>query len=185
MIDGLVRINDTLAKTPVHNKYWLCGGAVLGWAREGALLKHDPDIDFHIWKDDVPALLQSIPALKSAGFEPVQKWVNPAGEITIYVFSYRKAKFEFFVSTEVNGNMQCNIYHGHEPTYQTTCETPGCELDEFEFYGRTWLKPKNHEQYLTALYGDWKKPNKNFKHETESPSVIASVALPGLQPWQA
>ena len=41
MIADLQRLNDVLATTPIANRYWLFGGLLLGYAREGSVLGHD------------------------------------------------------------------------------------------------------------------------------------------------
>ena len=177
-------LHDTIANTPLHNKYWVCGGALLGYVREGALLKHDPDIDFHVWRDDLPAFLDSVESLKQAGFKPWVIWRNIAGQITEYVYKYKGLHFEFFVADKVNGNTQSTLYDTvYIALEEFVFETPGCELDKFEFYNRTWLKPANHEEYLTALYGDWKTPDKKYKHN-KSKTVVSRKEMPGKQIWK-
>jgi hypothetical protein len=43
----------------------------------------------------------------------------------------------------------------------------------FEFLGRTWLKVRDHERELTALYGDWRTPQTDWRTDRDSPAVIA------------
>src|SRR5688500_4973529 len=44
---NLRRLHDALEQTPLAGRYWLFGGMLLGWAREGRLLRHDyRDVDF-------------------------------------------------------------------------------------------------------------------------------------------
>lgn len=187
LIEAMSKLHDALAKTPMHNKYWVCGGALLGWAREGALLKHDPDIDFHFWQSDLVLFMQSVPALQAAGFEPSITWTSNNGQNTEYTFTYRGVSFEFFVATRVGNNTQSHFYglYGKQRRlYQMVFETPGYELNEFEFYGRTWLKPVDHEAYLTAQYGDWKTPDKNFDHTTSDALISKTLILkPGKKRW--
>ena len=183
IIEGMRLLNDTLRNSPAHNHYWICGGVLLGWARDGALINHDTDVDFHYWHEDVDKLNAGFDLLIDAGFEPLCRWKNTAGEITEDILSYKGIKFEFFSARKVNGNTQCTLYVGKIragiPPMELLCETPGCELEEFEFCGRTWLKPANHEAYLDRQYGNWKVPDRNF----DNPPVISQKLLPGRVPW--
>ncbi len=45
-VADLQLLNDTLAAHGLAQSYWLWGGVLLGWAREGAPLAHDRDADF-------------------------------------------------------------------------------------------------------------------------------------------
>ena len=183
IIKGLRLLNDTLRNSPAHNHYWVCGGVLLGWARDGALIKHDTDVDFHYWHENTEKLNAGFDLLIAAGFKPSCRWRNIAGEITENVLTYKGIKFEFFSAHKVNGNTRCTVYTGNIrtgiPRMELICETPGCELDEFEFYGRTWLKPDNHEVYLKREYGNWKVPERHG----ESQSVISRKLLPGRVSW--
>lgn len=187
LVEGMCKLHDVLADTPMHNKYWICGGALLGWAREGALLKHDPDVDFHFWREDLPIFLKSIPALQAAGFAPDSVWVNAKGRATEYRLKYKLCGFEFFEAVRAGKNTQCTFYGGNiskgAPVSEIIFETPGCELAEFEFYGRTWLKPADHEAYLRAQYGDWKTPDKKFESHRDSRAIVSSTPIAGKQPW--
>src|SRR5689334_2771579 len=45
--DDLRLLNDVLAATEFGPRYWVWGGMLLGWAREGRLIAHDiGDADF-------------------------------------------------------------------------------------------------------------------------------------------
>lgn len=96
IIEGMRLLNDTLRDSPAHNLYWICGGALLGWARDGALIKHDTDIDFHYWHEDTDKLNAGFDLLIAVGFKPLCRWKNTNGEITEHVLAYKGIKFEFF-----------------------------------------------------------------------------------------
>lgn len=186
IIEGMRLLNDTLRDSPAHNLYWICGGALLGWARDGALIKHDTDIDFHYWHEDTDKLNAGFDLLIAVGFKPLCRWKNTNGEITEHVLAYKGIKFEFFSAKKVGGNTQCTVYaskiHAGIPPTELLCETPGCELEEFEFYGRKWLKPADHESYLDRQYGNWRVPDPNHYH-AHTPAVISQKLLPGRIPW--
>ena len=168
LVDGVFKLHEVLQCSPLRDRYWICGGALLGWAREGSLLKHDPDIDFHFWEEDREHFLKGSEMLKQSGFKPEFCWRNTDNHITEYVLSYRHIRFEFFEATKANGNTRWMAYGSNARRgidgVQLLCETPGQELSEFEFLGKNWLKPKDHVKYLTALYGDWKTPNPDYSY---------------------
>ncbi len=49
-------------------------------------------------------------------------------------------------------------------------------VEPFQFLGRSWLKPKDHEEFLTSTYGDWRTPDPGWS-SSDDPSIVAS------QPW--
>ena len=187
--DGLDLLHTTLADSPLHGRYWVCGGALLGWAREGAMLAHDPDVDFHFWREDEELFLQAVERLVQVGFKRKCYWRNVAGEISEYTLTYKSLAFDFFIAHRHNDNTRWYLYVGSPsrniPAAELLRESPGCELASFEFLGKRWLKPKDHKTYLAALYGDWRTPNSKFDALTQSPCNIRRTLLPGKQTWIA
>lgn len=90
MREGMHKLHDVLKNSPLHNRFWICGGALLGYAREGKILKHDTDIDFHFWREDRDKFEESAKLLISAGFKPEFRWRNRAGESTEHILSWKK-----------------------------------------------------------------------------------------------
>ena len=154
LMEGAFKLHEVLQCSPLRGRHWICGGALLGWAREGSLLKHDPDIDFHFWEEDRESFLKGSEMLKQSGFKPEFCWRNTDNHITEYVLSYRHVRFEFFEATKVNGNTRWTAYGSNARRaidgVQLLCETPGQELGEFEFLGKKWLKPQDHIKYLVS-----------------------------------
>jgi hypothetical protein len=52
-------------------------------------------------------------------------------------------------------------------------EVDAHELDEIELYGRRWLKPANHEDYLKSLYGDWRTPDPHYRYWRDCQASVA------------
>ena len=70
---------------------------MLGWAREGRLLRHDcDDADFGFFREDRDKILSAIDAIIAAGFEPLNHSINNEGQISKYQFAKDGARFEFF-----------------------------------------------------------------------------------------
>ena len=187
ILKGMDKLHDVLSNSPLHNRCWLCGGILLGYAREGRILKGDSDVDLHFWHEDQDKFETTAKLLINAGFKPRYRWRNQAGEITEYVFSWQGIKFEFFEAYCINNNTRWYSYGGGIrnglPVLEMLNETPGCDLEEFDLFGKRWLKPADHETYLSALYGDWKTPNPNYVYYKDSKAVISRKPLPGRVPW--
>ena len=96
-VPDLQRLHDVLVETDLSGHYWIRAGVLLGWAREGALLAHDRDADFGVRAEDLPRLMNAIPELRRAGFQPLMRFRNNAGQVAELTFIRHGAKFEFFV----------------------------------------------------------------------------------------
>ena len=93
---NLKLLNDVLATTELSDKYFLWGGLLLGWAREGRILPWDTDADFFYSSKDRDKFLISVDCLIQAGFKLKERFINNEGRITEYVFFKDDIKFEFF-----------------------------------------------------------------------------------------
>lgn len=188
LISGMHLLHEVLSDSPLCDRYWLCGGALLGYARNGGLIAYDSDVDFHYWQDDKDKFLASVPMLEAAGFKRRYYCTNTEGEVTMYKLANKKGVgFDFFAAHKVDGNTRW-WHYGRKILKKSTptlalCETPGCELETFEFYGKQWLKPKNHEEYLGALYGDWRTPKPDYCWARDSKAIIQRIALSGKYSW--
>ncbi|MGH9107026.1 MAG: hypothetical protein ACRDZX_14580, partial [Acidimicrobiales bacterium] len=60
---------------------------------------------------------------------------------------------------------------------QVTYARPDVGLEAIELFGRRWLKPKDHDLALTALYGDWRGWREDWETNRDSPSIVAR------EPW--
>src|SRR5690242_18981984 len=62
-------LHDAIERTELHGHYWVFGGLLLGWAREGAILAHDSlDADFAVADRDFQRLVGAVPEIVKAGF---------------------------------------------------------------------------------------------------------------------
>lgn len=177
-VADLHALNDLLAEADFADRYWVWAGMLLGYAREGRLLAHDRDADFGILPEDVDRLLALIPTLRRAGFTPVHLYRNSAGEITELTFKRHLAKFEFFVFAPVGDRLHYTVY-GYPPDHLVEIESAIARqpLVPFDFVGRTWRKPADHEQELAAMYGEWRVPQRGWNYLTDDKAMIAT------RPW--
>ncbi len=179
MVASLRLLNDVLAHGPLAGRHWAFGGFLLGWAREGELMLHDTgDADFCFLAEDLERLEACVPQLAAAGFELVHRFPSAdAPEPTEYSFRRDGDKFDFF-RLWVEGEQFRYANYGHAPTgpVKNHCAIPAQPLEEFRFLGRAWLKVRDHDAELTALYGDWHTPCTDWDY-LDGPAIVAT------EPW--
>lgn len=171
-------INDVLRDADLADRCWVWAGVVLGWAREGALLKNDRDIDFALLPEDLPRLIAALPRLRDAGFVPVAKWRNNEGHVTEIMLERHNGKFDFYVMEPVDGELRYFVY-GWPPDrlIQVESRIPDQPLTTFELLDREWLRHEDFDKELTAMYGDWRTPDRGWNYLTDDLAIIER------QPW--
>jgi hypothetical protein len=182
LIAGLQRLHDTIGTAPLANKIWINGGVLLGYVREGRPLPNDTDVDFSYWDHDRECLEGILPKLLSAGFRPYARWTNNEGRVTEWSLMHRDIKFEFFEMHRSEDRMRWYCYGG-DPCQELLNEAPAHGLEHFELAGRRWLKPDDHETYLTALYGNWRTPNPAYFYVRDSRAIIRRRIWKGGRKW--
>ena len=175
---NLVFLHDTLAATAIAERYWVIGGLLIGWAREGRVLAHDcQDGDFGLLQQDQEIFLNAIPALVAAGFRPFARYIDNRGITVEYSFTKDGARFDFFLHETVGDQIRCTFF-GVSPgpmdqrPIEMISQVPLYGLAPMDFLGRVWRKPEDHEGFLTAEYGDWWLRRPAFDHCTDDRSVI-------------
>jgi len=159
-VRDLQRLNDVLAATALAGRYSMSGGLLLGWARDRRILTHDLyDADFTYFAEDAPAFESAAQALARAGFEPDVRYINNEGQPVEYRFRRHGAQFEFFALWRIEDRVRYFMYDGPD---ELVCERADQELVLFWFLDRNWLKPIDHDAALTANYGDWRTPRRDW-----------------------
>lgn len=180
-IRDLRRLNDVLATTALANRYFVCGGLLLGWAKNGKVLLEDvDDADFAYLAEDAGAFESAARVLARAGYEPVARFVNNDGQPTEHVFRRHRARFEFFAVWHRDGLVRYFMYQARD---ELVCERAHQDLVPFQFLRRTWLKPVGHEAVLTATYGDWRSSRPDWNFADASTVIARYPATFGRQPW--
>ena len=175
---NLVLLHDTLATTAMAERYWVIGGLLIGWAREGRVLAHDcQDGDFGLLQEDRDIFLNAIPALVAAGFGPFARYIDNRGLAVEYAFTKDGARFDFFLHETVGDHIRCTFFGvSPEPRNQRPIEmirqVPRYGLAPMDFLGRRWRKPDDHEAFLAAEYGEWRARKPAFDHRSDDRSVI-------------
>jgi hypothetical protein len=187
-VDNLQLLNDTLAGTALSGRYWVWGGLLIGWAREGRPLRDDcADADFAFRREDMPAFAAGAGALIAIGFEPLFRHVNNAGHATEYTFWRDGAKFEFFLMDPVDTRL---LYYNFgagtqgEGPVEAVAAVTAQPLVTFEFLGRTWCKHADHDAELSAMYGDWRRPDPGWNYMDDRATISRTTwTRPGERAW--
>lgn len=173
-VSNLRRLNDVIAGTALDGHYWLTGGLLLGWAREGRVLAWDIwDADFCFRDEHRREFFQAADVLERAGFHFFQRLHNNAGIVTQYRFERGGAWFEFFETRPCGEHFE-NFMYGkwNGDWYEFLCQFPAFGLEPIKFLDKVWFKPDDHDTDLTSAYGNWRMPQEHFDFATESPSVV-------------
>lgn len=180
---SLRRLNDALRGTPIDGRYWLWGGLLIGWAREGRPLAADlDDADFAYLESDHGRFLDSIPALVAAGFTPQRRFSSGEGCYVEHVLYRRRASFEFFRLRPRGKRWQYSVF-SWKPDFsdftELIAEIPAQPRVPFSFLRRQWLKVADHDLELRTIYGDWRTPRSDWQY-TNDHAVVERVPLPLL-----
>lgn len=167
LVRDLRLLHDVLESTAFAGRYRLCGGLLLGWTRENRPLDGDADVDFFYDVGDADRFESAIPAIVGAGFERLYRFTNNDGVVTEHSFERHGIKFEFFRTFPVEGGRVRYFTYSPAEPLQMLAEIPGQEAVPFEFLGRRWLKPADHEAELEAMYGDWRVPDPSWSYLNE------------------
>lgn len=188
--NNLQLLNDVLAATPLETRYWMMGGLLLGWAREGDILAHDcSDADFGLFREDHEHFMAAVEPLLRAGFHPFKRYTNNAGMITEYSFMKDNARFDFFLHERTETRIR-SWYYGKFAAarslgwLEVVSQVPAFSSAPFEFLGRTWYKPADHDRFLSAVYGNWREPAPEFVSLRDDPSIVKKVLWVGSDRWE-
>lgn len=177
----LRRLNDVLSTTALAGHYWVIGSLLLGSVREGRILAQDrKDADFAVCSEDARLFYEAVPALESAGYKLTFQFRNNEGQITQHSFFRHDAQFDFFFFFPGPDAAQRRYFvYKEAPTGWMELEgvLPDQPLERFGFLGREWLKPEDHETFLTAIYLDWRTPKTNRSYVEEERTIVAR------RPW--
>lgn len=132
-------------------RFWLDGGTLLGAYRDRAFCKDDEDdIDLCAWIEQKHERI--VRAMEEAGFSIHHLWETE--------FSFRKngIKIDLFFNAKSGDVAYTYLYQGDNKKPVVIPLHFYENLDKIQFYGKTFLRPKDIEAYLEYKYGDWRTP---------------------------
>ncbi len=183
--DDLLKHLDKVVKLlNIHNiHFWMYGGALLGYVRNGDLIPWDKDIDLFVWKGDYANILDLKKKFKDLGFNYlirekniVLAWEDKNIAIMHYEIQEDIAIREKLVTQNKFGNMLYfgllikAVEHKMSNTYRLlwwlALKTGGCylarqvvpshfflNLKEIDFFGIKLKVPAETEEYLEYTFG--------------------------------
>ena len=125
-------------------------GTLLGIIRENNFIEWDEDIDMFILKEEKDKLLNALWKLKEEGFELVRV------DRCDYLYSImRNSEYiDFYIMENISPEVRTSFgEHFVLDRFLT-------DLREWDFRGLTINVPKDYEECLEFIYGDWRTPVK-------------------------
>lgn len=170
----LTRVRSVLEE---HSEdYWLDYGTLLGFAREGKIIKGDLDLDF--------GTMVSLGKDMKDFFEKEQIFLVQRtlvdGTITMEQYRYKNIDFDIFYYRKVGSKFITNVWLANnydQPQKVSYTEGKGVlgettfssfTTKDIFFYDVPFKIPENYEFYLYEHFGeDFMIPNPNFTHDDE------------------
>jgi hypothetical protein len=182
---NLRKLNDLLERKGVGDRFWLSGGLLLGWARNGGVLPNDyKDADFGLRSEDRETFCALVPELIGAGFLPFRRFRDNSGRTTLWSFWKDGSQFDF-VEYRSEGTFRwfTGFFDYEGASWQVVGKVPDGPLEKIFFLRRWWWKPADHRAELAAMYGDWETPWDDVTHGRPWNTGIDSPAIVDRVPW--
>lgn len=129
--------------------YFIDCGTLLGAVRDNNIIKGDTDADIQITQGGLDKLREDIKELEDVGFIAWRNEDNGYMGLSLM----RNGEYVDFYRTFVNsGAIQKFPFN----------------LVSYPFLGTQFPVPKNYEEYLTELYGNWKVPSSHYEPHWEN-----------------
>jgi lipopolysaccharide cholinephosphotransferase len=164
--------------------YSIDGGTLLGIVRESRLLPWDNDMDMYIASSNVDKLKKSLLSLKLKGykirFRYAEKDIGPikAGDLRLIKIKRRRWFFmqdsivtDIFVKHHHQGKAYWIVGDKGKTVLKSVDEKFYQSFDSISFKGVDLPIPQQVEDYLTARYGDWKTPVKEWNFLTDDRAI--------------
>lgn len=160
------------ALNEVKVPFWICYGTLLGFVRDNAVLLHDYDFDFGIWKSDWSEKIEDI--LFSKGFCLVHQFESESIVYDAFEQTYEKdgVSIDIFCHYKDHEKTWTHVFY-REPEDEECLpkgvyrirklDYPTAPLIQVNFLGNLVYMPENAEIYLEEIYGkEWRIPDPNY-----------------------
>ena len=154
--------------------YCIDGGTLLGIIRENRLLPWDNDMDLYLGAHNVPLLKAALKKLALAGYKIRFRYaeidIGPikAGDLRLIKIKRRRWFFQdpivtdIFIKYHYQGRAYWIVGDKNNSLLKSVDEVFYLDFSSVTFKGDELPIPKSVEDYLTARYGDWKTPVKEW-----------------------
>ncbi|MCW3788017.1 LicD family protein [Plebeiibacterium sediminum] len=173
-----------------HITYHLEGGTLLGIVRDGDLLPWDHDIDLSIDITDAKKLKSLQKHFWKKGLKlSERKYTKSYGAIKkgqTRIFKVKPIAFSFWNIFDRNydqkamiGDIFVKVTDSKHTYWQAkgkilrVCKSHYKGHDTVNFNGNILKTPVNYHDYLTAKYGDWKTPVKEWDCKNDEKTICA------------
>jgi phosphorylcholine metabolism protein LicD len=173
-----------------HNiKYFLEGGTLLGIVRDGDLLPWDHDVDISISSNDAPKFDSLRWRFFFSGYRITsRKGTQSYGPIKPNDYRIFKMKplgfsfFKIFYPPLADKMVIVDIFVKIDDSLHTYWQSMGKILrvnkshyssqENIQFKGKLLTVPANYKNYLTAKYGDWSIPVKEWLCKDDEKAIV-------------
>jgi len=133
--------------------FWVDGGTLLGFYREGNFPEDDEDdIDLGCWDNNLTKRQEIIDRCLEAGFSIYHTWEKQIA------FKKDDLKIDLFFHGKHKNNAFHFLYKGNKGIPAIVPLKYFSLLKPFTLKGENFFIPRETESYLEFKYGDWKKP---------------------------
>ena len=136
-------------------------GTLLGIIRENNFIEWDEDIDFFILSEDKDKLLNALWAMKDEGLELVRE--ARCGHL--YSVMRKGEYIDFYIMDSISPELRT----GYGDVFMF--EKHLTDLMDYDFRGLTVSVPRQYEECLDFLYGDWRTPVKYANFEMSKGAI--------------
>jgi len=164
-IENLEIVSEKLQTAKV--KHWITDGTLLGFYREGGLIKGDKDIDLGMMIEDLPSNIHLL--LKSEGLSLLRE--NGLFENGLeYTYTRKGANLDIFFFYKEKDYVWHANWLGSE---RIRFKYPFFEIKKQKFASREFWAPENIEQYLELKYGkNWRIPAGKWNWATDPKNIF-------------